>query len=191
MNQLLLVRHGQTDANSQNIVQGRIENDLNQTGKTQAAHCGLFLRDLRLPVDAVYSSPMSRARETAAIIVSAMGSTLPVIIDENLTERHFGALDGHKIDAGYLDLVERNAIPGGEKHEDLEARVFGALASICARHPDASILVVAHAHVIKSVLVRLVPGFRYTSLLANCSVNVLTCENGEYRVIHHNLDPLK
>jgi len=69
--------------------------------------------------------------------------------------------------------------------------VEAALRGICEDHPGKRILAVVHSHVIKSVLVRLLPGFRYSSYLFNCSLNFLSYENGVFTVLAHNVNPLE
>ncbi len=78
-----------------------------------------------------------------------------------------------------------------EKNRDLEMRVFRALKTLCDRNPDKKILVVVHSHVIKAVLVKLLPDFTYTSYLFNCSLNYLSYDNGEFQVLAHNINPLE
>ena len=65
---IYLVRHGQTDDNFKSIVQGRIDNPLNDVGRNQAKATGLKLKDLNIKFDSIYSSPLIRAKESASII---------------------------------------------------------------------------------------------------------------------------
>jgi len=186
MNLVCMVRHGETDANRNMIVQGRIDNPLNERGVAQAEAIAASFSAKGEAFDVVVSSPLRRAKATAEIIAARLG--LAVELDPGFLERDFGDHDGKPIDADYARAVIENRIPRMERHEVLEERVFAALAALCARHPDKRILIVAHSHVIKAVLVRLLPKseFHYASYLANCSANHLECRDGVFRVLDYN-----
>ncbi|MBN2504736.1 MAG: histidine phosphatase family protein [Bacilli bacterium] len=190
MNELILVRHGETDQNRDFIVQGRIDNPLNDTGITQAKKTGAYLKAKNTNFDLVFSSPLIRAVDTAKLIAEVMDFSQSVIIDKNFIERNFGDFDGHKITSEYAAMIKEESIPNMEKHQDLERRVFEALKSVCQTYPDKRILIVTHSHVIKALLVRLVPEFTYTSYLANCSVNYLHYSQGDFSVLKYNVNPL-
>lgn len=86
---IYLTRHGQTNLNKARLMQGQIEEPLNDTGRQQAREASMTVKDIKF--DAVYSSPLERALETASVI-----GNLPVseiIIDERLTEVSFGKFE--------------------------------------------------------------------------------------------------
>ena len=85
-----IVRHGRTETSSRRIYSGRKEVPLTEEGQEQAAHAAESLRGAG--VDAVYTSPLERARVTAEAIASATGAALHV--DERLTEVDFGPIEG-------------------------------------------------------------------------------------------------
>ncbi|MDD3842008.1 MAG: histidine phosphatase family protein [Candidatus Izemoplasmatales bacterium] len=190
MNILCLMRHGETDANKKLIVQGRINNPLNQVGENQAWQTGMFLVKTKESFDMIVSSPLKRAHNTAKIIAGVIGKDQQVLIWPELTERDFGDFDGRVIDNEYAKRVVFDEIPNMEKNHDLETRIFNALTSLCNAFPNQKILVVAHSHVIKAILVKILPGFTYTSYLFNCSLNYLKYEDGIFTVISHNINPL-
>lgn len=191
MTTIVLMRHGETDANRNAIVQGRTDNPLNEEGRAQARRTGLFLAKKGEVFDLVVSSPLSRARESARLVVSGFPFPTEVRVVPELTERHFGDYDGRKLDEEYFRLVNSDSIPHMEKNAVLEARVEAALRTLCEENPGKRILAVVHSHVIKSVLVRLLPGFRYSSYLFNCSLNYLSFEDGVFTVLAHNVNPLE
>lgn len=186
-----MIRHGETDANSKLIVQGHIDNPLNENGKAQARKTGAYLKKNHEEFDLIFSSPLKRAYDTARTIAAEYGSNKPILIHSNLIERNFGDYDGKKIDETYSKLVNTDQIPNMEKNHDLETRVMGALKEICERYPDKKILVVVHSHVIKSVLVHLLPEFTYTSYLFNCSMNYLSYDQGVFKLLAYNINPLE
>lgn len=190
MNTIVLMRHGETDANRNTVVQGRMDNPLNEEGRAQARRTGRFLARTGEKFDLVATSPLSRAKETAFLVASEFPLSPEIQVVPELTERHFGDYDGKKIDEEYARLVHSDAIPNMEKNAELEGRVEAALRNLCSEHPGERILAVVHSHVIKSVLVRLLPGFTYTSYLFNCSLNYLAFEDGVFTVLAHNVNPL-
>ncbi|OHE41664.1 MAG: hypothetical protein A2Y16_06195, partial [Tenericutes bacterium GWF2_57_13] len=138
--------------------------------------------------DVIVASPLKRAAATARVIAHHLGYAGEIELDPGFLERDFGDFDGQAINPDYAKMVIENRIPRMEKHEILEARVFSALASLCARHPGKRIMLVTHSHVIKAVLVRLLPSseFNYASYLANCSMNHIACVDGVFRVVDYN-----
>ncbi|MCR4734147.1 MAG: histidine phosphatase family protein [Treponema sp.] len=88
--ELYLVRHGKTDWNEQKRLQGNIDIHLNQAGKDSARELGKKLKDIEF--DKIYSSPLSRALETAQLICASRN--IPIITDERLREISFGEYEG-------------------------------------------------------------------------------------------------
>ncbi|MDD4355139.1 MAG: histidine phosphatase family protein [Candidatus Izemoplasmatales bacterium] len=191
MNELIMVRHGETDANHQYLVQGRTDNPLNAVGKEQAVQTARFFLSRKEGFSAIYSSPLTRAFETAEIIHRELAIAKEIIVHPGLIERNFGDYDGEKINDAYYEGVFAGTLPHMEKNAELEKRVDRAIREICEENPGQRILIVTHSHVIKSVLVRALPNFTYASLLNNCSVNSLTYSNGIFQVQAINISPLK
>ncbi|NLF49470.1 MAG: histidine phosphatase family protein [Acholeplasmataceae bacterium] len=191
MNELIMVRHGETDANHQYLVQGRTDNPLNAIGKEQAVQTARFFLSRKEGFSAIYASPLTRAYETAEIIRRELAIAKEIIVHPGLIERNFGDYDGEKINDAYYEGVFAGTLPHMEKNAELEMRVDQAIREICENNPDQRILIVTHSHVIKSVLVRALPNFTYASLLNNCSVNSLTYSNGIFQVQAINISPLK
>lgn len=189
VNDLILIRHAETDANRNYVVQGRFDNPLNEYGIRQAEQTGMFLKNRGEKFDLVFSSPLKRAFNTAKLILQGMQRSKPIIVHQNLIERNFGDYDGQKINDEYADLIRKGNIPHMEQNIDLEHRVFDTLTEICEKFPDRRILIVTHSHVIKAILVRLIPGFTYNSYLSNCSVNYLKYDQGEFTVDRYNINP--
>lgn len=190
MNEIYVVRHGETDANRNYIVQGRMDNPLNEYGKSQAFHTGQYFKTNDIKFDLILSSPLKRSFETARLIQQGMQTSKPIIVHQDLIERNFGDYDGQKITDDYTDLIKRGAIPHLEKNDVLEKRVMGALKEICTKYPNRRLLIVTHSHVIKALLVNLLPDFTYRSFLFNCSVNILNYKYRKFEVIESNINPL-
>jgi uncharacterized phosphatase len=191
MTELYLLRHGETNANKNFIVQGRMDNPLNDKGIEQAFQTGVFLKSQNIKFDLVISSPLKRAYKTALLVNRGMLLCRPIILDRNLIERNFGDFDGKAITDDYYELTRKGQIPHMETDEQLEERVIDALKSIAESHPDKRLLIVTHSHVIKALLNKFVKDFTYSNYLHNCSINKIKYHNGEFEVLDYNLDPLK
>jgi len=150
MGALLLARHGETDWNREHRVQGQTDVGLNDAGREQAEALSERLADERL--DAIVSSDLSRARETAEAVARRHG--LEVVTDAALREKDFGSWEG----LTDVEIAERfpDAARGrwgdGETTEDVAARVLPAMERIRARHRDGAVLVVSHGGAIRVIL---------------------------------------
>lgn len=147
MTELLLVRHGETDWNAEQRVQGHADPSLNARGREQARALAASLTGEG--IDAIYSSDLARARETADIVGATLG--LDVVFDPGLREVHTGNW------TGFTREEIRTSFPGQERHdgetrEDLVARVGGAIERICERHPAERVLVVTHGGALRWTL---------------------------------------
>ena len=158
MTVLALIRHGQTDWNAAGLLQGSSDIPLNDMGRDQARAALMTLRSK--PWDAVVSSPLIRARETAALIADGLGIPLGDAYP-GLAERDYGVLEGTPA----ADAIERwphRDYPGAETLAAVATRGEEALAAIATDFPDASVLVVCHGTIIRYTLARLagrpVPG---------------------------------
>ncbi|MCY7300984.1 MAG: histidine phosphatase family protein [Ilumatobacteraceae bacterium] len=154
---VLLVRHGQTPTTGK-LLPGRAPGlHLAQTGIEQAQRAAERIVALA-KVDAIYSSPLERARETAAPIAAARG--LKVRIDKGLLECDFGDWTGAELKA-LMKLPEWNTVqrapstftfPGGESFTAMQNRIVGAIDRLRAAHPGGTIVCVSHADPIKAAV---------------------------------------
>jgi broad specificity phosphatase PhoE len=163
LQELLLVRHGQSTANAKGIWQGQMEFPLSERGRVQAGLAGRGLSDE--PFEGLYSSPLSRAFETAEIIRDRTGFAGEIVPVEGLSERNGGILEGHtwaeqeqrnpELAKKFLAIPEeeRWALVGAETDEEVIARFEEALSSIRTLHPGGSrIVVVSHGGVMRAFL---------------------------------------
>jgi broad specificity phosphatase PhoE len=154
---LILARHGETDWNRDGRWQGHADAPLNERGREQARALAdeLAAED----VGAVYSSDLSRARETAEIIAARLGRRVEV--DARLREVDVGGWSGltmAEIEARFPDEVarwrdeQRHAFDGGESYATMGERVVAAAEEIAARHPGQQVVVVLHGGPIRALL---------------------------------------
>lgn len=191
MTEIYLLRHAETDANKNFIVQGRMDNPINATGVKQALDTGKYLKELNINFDLVISSPLKRAYKTADLINHGMVIARPIIMDKNLIERNFGDYDGRKISDDYYDLTRNGLIPNMETDEVLEERVLKTLKEIAEKYDNKRLLIVTHSHVIKAFLHHFIEEFTYMTYLHNCSLNKINYENGEFKILEYNINPLE
>ncbi|MGY4543534.1 putative phosphatase [Arthrobacter sp. UYNi723] len=146
-----LIRHGQTDWNAQRRLQGATDIPLNDVGRGQARDAVDVLSDYEW--DAIVSSPLSRAAETASVIADGLGLSVTRHIPA-LAERSFGPAEG--LQAG--PELEALRIPGGyrgaESEEDAAARGLGALEALAEEFPARRVFVVAHGTLLRVSLNR-------------------------------------
>jgi len=148
---LAFIRHGQTDWNRDGRLQGSSNIPLNDTGRGQAADAVAVLDGTLW--DAIVSSPLSRARETAQIISDGLGIELGPSYD-NLIERHYGDAEGANAEM----IAERwpdHLYPGLESLDSVVARATAALETIAAEYGDANVVIVCHGTLIRYTLAAL------------------------------------
>ncbi len=154
MTRFCLVRHGETDWNTQRRIQGNLDLPLNATGMVQAHAAARGLAEAG--IELIYSSDLARARQTAEAAAQHIG--LPLILCEQLRERRFGIFEGltyDEVKRRFPDVYARFetrdsgfAIPQGESLQQLAARVENALRRIAGDHPGQTVLVVTHGGVL-------------------------------------------
>lgn len=154
---VLLVRHGRT-ATTGSVLPGRAGGlHLADTGRVQAERAALRIGALP-HVDAVYSSPLERTRETAAPIARATG--LRVRRARGLLECDFGHWTGAELKA-LAKLPEWKRVqshpsgfrfPGGESFTEMQNRIWGELARLVGLHPGGTVVAVSHADPIKAAV---------------------------------------
>ena len=154
---VLLVRHGQTPTTGK-LLPGRAAGlHLADIGHQQATAAAERLAALP-KIDAVYTSPLERARETAAPIGKAAG--LKVQVDRGLLECDFGEWTGAELKA-LMKLPEWGTVqrapstftfPGGESFTAMQNRIVGAIDRLRARHPGGVVVCVSHADPVKAAV---------------------------------------
>jgi probable phosphoglycerate mutase len=152
---VLLVRHGQTPTTGQSLPGRAPGLHLADAGREQAQAVAVRIAELK-KVDAVYSSPLERTRETAAPIAKALQQR--VKIERGLLECDFGTWTGKKL----KDLVKKPEwrtvqrypsgfrFPDGESFTEMQDRMTGTLRTMAERHRGGVIVAVSHADPIKA-----------------------------------------
>jgi broad specificity phosphatase PhoE len=188
---LLLIRHGQTDANRLGIVQGHSQWELNELGHRQAALVAERLADFTPKIDILVCSDLLRAQQTAAPIAEVLG--IPIQSDAAWRERCYGQFEGLSPEARQvrklqLGLTDTDVPPGAQTVEQYQEQIHDAFLAVPRQFPDAHcIAIVTHGGACKSVLAMLADGrLAATNKVAvdakytpNCSVTHLTLRHAE------------
>ena len=173
------IRHGETDWNLQERIQGHTDIPLNATGISQASNLGQMLANV--PFSAAFSSDLSRAQQTAEIILKPR--TLPITTAVALRERSAGILEGihkeHFEEKIRPFLTSEQALDHDTYlrtpwHPELETphsvfqRVIHFLSPLAARYASQTLLIVSHGGVLRSILDHLLftPNKRW--IIGNC-----------------------
>ncbi|QWE16634.1 histidine phosphatase family protein [Polynucleobacter sp. AP-Nino-20-G2] len=184
---LCLIRHGETDWNTERRLQGHTDIPLNARGEAQARQMAQALKNTQLSFDALYTSDLKRAADTAHAIVESMGLT--AISMEALRERHFGGLQGLTIqDApvakpdiwqAHISRQLDHELDGGESIAQFALRVEKALTAIQQKHAGQTILLVSHGGTLDMI-------FRLASAQALSAERVASVPNASLNWVIHN-----
>lgn len=155
MSQLILVRHGQTDANAAGLLLGRTDPELNATGADQAEV--VAARVAAYAPGRVLTSPLVRCRQTASVIARECGIAT-VAVDDRLVEVDYGEYDGLPLAGLPPDLVRRwrtdpdFAPPGGESLAWLGLRMAAFAEEVLADLGTGPTVAVSHVSPIKAIV---------------------------------------
>lgn len=187
MTLLYLVRHGETDWNRQHRIQGSTDIPLNDLGRKQALRTARLLS--RQSWDGIYSSPLQRACETAAIIGAELGLGAPQTL-ATLVERHYGVAEGltdRELDRKYPSNAP---IPGRETREAVAARVMSTLLALAETSPGGRLIVATHGAVIRTVLLSVKAPIHRGMPITNGSVHSFRHVGGELELVEFD-DPIE
>ena len=157
--EFIFVRHGETDANREGILQGSMDVPLNSIGIRQAQAVAEYLKDTCF--DAAFSSPLKRAAQTAEILAEVNRQSFPLEFNEALREWNCGEIDGLKwadINARYIEVAKSFCfeqidvqMPGGESGWEFQHRVENFVKECSERFAGKKVLLVAHGGVLQRI----------------------------------------
>lgn len=193
MTTIVLVRHGQTQWNPQERerFRGRVDLSLDETGIRQAH--ALAERVAGLHIQAIYTSPLERALETARIVARRLKSELEILPD--IIDIDYGAWQGHshreiaelwpELYGVWLATPHLVHLPQGESLEEVRARASPALEEVALRHEGQTVLLVAH-QVVNKVLFCAILGLDNSHFWRirqdTCCINLFDYEDGTYAI---------
>ncbi|MBS4536176.1 histidine phosphatase family protein [Clostridium sp. D2Q-14] len=191
MTTLYLTRHGQTVWNFEKRFQGQLGSPLTEMGVKQAQ----WLRDRLKSVEfqAIYSSPLSRAYNTASIVKG--DRDLRIIKDDRLKEMHFGDWEGKKaeeINKNHKEMFHNlwnnpteYVSNNGESYKELYDRIIPVIEEIKNKH-DGNVLIVAHGIVLAIIMLyvkgRPLKDLWEDTVLPNTSLTIVEAENDKFNI---------
>ncbi len=194
MVEIILARHGETEWNVAEVFRGQIEIDLSETGVKQTKLLAEYLS--KSAIEAIYSSPLKRACQTAEII--AQPHKLKVNADPDLIDFNFGQWQGlplEEVKKKYEDLYtkwvahpEQVSIPGGESLEDVFRRIVRFNNKIISSH-HGTVLIVGH-RVVNKVMLCAMLGLDNSHFWKikqdTCGISILTYQDEQFILTRHN-----
>ena len=194
MTKILLIRHGDTDWNVEEIFRGRADIELNETGIKQAESLAKYLGDER--IDTIYSSPLKRALRTAEII--AIPHHVHVTPAPELIDFDYGEWQGLSHDtvkenyqtlyAQWLNNPHLVGVPKGESLDDVRERVTSLVNRIIAKH-EGTVALVSH-RVVGKVLICALLGLDNSHFwnirLDTCGITTFFYQDKSFILVKHN-----
>ena len=186
---VILIRHGETDWNREQIFRGRIDVALNKVGLAQAGAVKESLKDVK--INGIFSSPLSRAFQTARVLGESMG--LDVEIEKGLIDIDFGQWQGlshEQVKEKHKGLYEtwlvephKAVFPDGESLEDVCKRSILALEKVIKKHPGETLAIVSH-RVLNKVILCAILGLKLSRFWYirqdTCAINRFEYKDGNY-----------
>ena len=156
--EIILIRHGETEWNSQQRMQGHSNSDLSSVGQAQIQALGQWMKNV--PFDLIYSSDSLRAKQTAEAITQFSGHELK--IDLRLREKNLGVFEGLTSEEARERHPEvfrllktagsKYVIDEGESTQQLQDRALEIVDEIRIKHPEERVLLVTHGGFIRVVM---------------------------------------
>jgi broad specificity phosphatase PhoE len=201
---IILVRHGQTAWNAEEVFRGQADIELDETGLKQAELLAEYLSPRKL--ETVYSSPLKRAVRTAEAIARRHG--LAVEITPGLNDIDFGEWQGlslQEVRSRFSELLEmwvsdpnQVRIPSGESLDDVRQRALALVNQVVDEHEGTVVVLVSH-RVVNKVLICALLGldnsYFWNVRLDTCGMTTFEVDDGRFVLVEHNntsfLDSLK
>ena len=188
---IYIIRHGETDLNVKGVLQGWVDEPLNESGRSLARITGENMQSIRF--DGCFSSPLVRAAETARIVLEASGNDIPIWYDDRLREISFGVAEGrHRSTLGeqgrsfFEDPFRYEPFPGGESIRQVCARTQAFLKELLARDDGKTYLLSTHGCALRAMLNYLYEDpsdFWHVHVPYNCAVTILEGREGRARLV--------
>ncbi len=186
---IYILRHGETVLNANGVLQGRLNESLNQNGRNLAAMTGKAMKGIHF--DYCISSPLNRAKETAEIILRESGNDISYSIDDRVIEVNFGDMEGKKItdmEDGlkfYFDAFHFAGFPNGETIQDVCSRTQEFLKELIAKDDGKTYLISTHGCAMRGMINYLSENpadYWFGHAPYNCSFTIVEAEGGNAHI---------
>ncbi len=191
---IILVRHGETEWNVGEVFRGRADINLNENGRNQAALVARYLQDNK--IEAVYSSPLKRALDTAKTIAGY--HNLDIQVSDGLNDLDFGEWEGLTVPqvkdrygqlfTTWLDRPEKVRLPGGETLDDVCQRSMVVVENIIDNF-TGTVVLITHRVVIKVLVCSLLGldnSHFWNIMVDTCGLTTFRYEKSHFVLIRHN-----
>lgn len=199
MTRLILIRHGESEANRGGIFAGHLDAELQHKGVLQAEKTAKFIKE-NYSVDRVYASDLIRARRTGQAVADLVG--VEIVLHQGLREIGAGIWDGLKFDDLptlypeeynlWISDIGRSFCPGGEKVSELGERVMNTLTEIACENDEKTVVVATHATPIRAAetLIRYgdLAKMQEVPWVSNASVTIFEYDGGVWSCVERSLD---
>ena len=190
MMKIYILRHGETTLNSKGVMQGWLDEPLNENGRKLAVLSGQAMKDIRF--DHCISSPFIRATKTAEIIFREGGNAADITTDDRIREINFGSLEGKSLsemgDDGfkfYMDPFHFSGFPNGEEIRDVCERTQSFLKELIAKEDGKTYLISTHGCAMRAMVNYLKDDpsdYWYGHAPYNCSFTIVEAQGGKARI---------
>lgn len=198
MTRLILIRHGQSQANTLSVFAGQTDSPLTELGMEQAERTAAYVAE-NYEIAAVYSSDLCRASAVGEKVAEKAG--VPLTLDADLREIHAGLWEGcpfsqlaQRFDAYqvWLTNIGRAACDEGETVAQLQNRFLAALRRIAGSHPGKTVAIATHATPIRTLCCFCekdsLDGMKDIPWVSNASVTEVICDNGGFSIVQAGFD---
>ena len=195
MTEVVIARHGETESNRLGLFRGRLDVPLNETGRAQAEHLADALAGE--PISHVYSSPLSRALETARAVAARHG--IEPVVDRAFDNIDLGTWQGRRKSEVRREEPElwrmwttdpdRLAIPGGETIAEVRERAHARARELVRDHDGCRIAIVSHRSVAKllgGALLGLEAGYFWNLYLDNAAYSLFRHNDDRFTLVRWN-----
>ncbi len=191
MTTIIMVRHGESEANRNNIFAGSFDADLQHRGEKQAEKTAEFIAE-NYKVDKIYASDLKRAFKTGKAVADRTG--VEIIPDRRLREISAGKWEGEKFDDLVIKYPEEYTVwrtdlgnarcPGGESTKELGERILAALTEIAEQNEGKTVVIATHATPVRAMQTHCIYGdlgrMKDVKWVSNASVSEFFYENGKF-----------
>ena len=192
---IYIIRHGETQSNEKGLLQGWSDDPLNQFGIELAELTGQALKGTQF--DIAFSSSLTRAKETANIVLAQSGNNCPVLIDDRVKEINMGDFEGKRFKPGESEVdpalvkaffeapIQASAFPNGESVIDVMNRTQAFLKSLATADYE-NVLVSTHGCALRCMLNFLYDNpadFWHGHVPYNCVVNIVDAVDGQLKLV--------
>ena len=190
MNYILFIRHGESESNVRHVISHDPETfPLTEKGVEQSKLVGNGLKSLNL--DAIYSSPILRCRQTAQIIAEYV--KCPLVYDERITERYFGNFNNRRIElldwkTFLIDKASKNSVEGWDE-------IYFRVKNLVEEVKNKNVIIVSHYDIIRAFIAKHL-GLEdelsaWGIVIPNASLSIVLNNNGSYKILAIGIPPVE